>query len=292
MVDGALPHPPQVVVGIGAPQDVGLLDGHARRHVAVQWVVGTRLVGDDIDLNASPDQLRQHLGGVAREADRQAATVPTGSVKPSQSVVEVGGPLVQVAGLDPPLDPVQVDLDAQRRATQHRDRQRLRAAHAAEPRRNHQPTLERPVEALAGGRRKRLVGALQDPLAPDVDPGAGGHLPVHHQSGGVELTELLPGRPLGNQVGVGDQHPWRVGVGLEDRHRLAGLNEQRFGVGEPLQLALNRVIAGPVARRLADAAVDDQLLGTLGYVRMQVVVQHPQRAFLLPATAEHQFVAP
>jgi hypothetical protein len=47
-------------------------------------------------------------------------------------VVDRVGDLVEVAVLDAPLRAPRVDLDAQRHATVHRDRERLRAAHAAE----------------------------------------------------------------------------------------------------------------------------------------------------------------
>ena len=93
---------------------------------------------------------------------------------------------------------------------------------------------ERAAEVLARGLGEGLVGALQDPLGADVDPGAGRHLAVHHQALAVELVEVLPGGPGGHEHRVGDEHARRVGVGAEDAHRLAGLHEQRLVV---LQLA-------------------------------------------------------
>ncbi len=287
MSEHALPHPLQVVVGVGAAQHLGLLDGQPRRDVAVERIVRAGLIGDDVDLHAAAHELGQDLGGVGRQADREATPVGAGAVQPGQRVVEVGRALVQVAGLDPSLDPVQVDLDAQRGAVEHRDRQRLGAAHPAEPGGDDQPAGERAAEALARGGGERLIGALEDALAADVDPRAGGHLAVHHQPGGIELAKRLPRRPLRDQVGVGDQHPRRLIVGLEHRHRLARLDDQRLGVPEPAQLPLDRVKRRPVARRLADPAVDDELVGLLGDVGMQVVVQHPQRRLLLPTPTTH-----
>jgi len=147
------------------------------------------------------------------------------------------------------------------------------------------PPGERPAEALARGGGERFIRTLEDPLAADVDPGTGRHLAVHHQSGGVELAELLPGRPLRHQVGVGEQHPRRALVRLEHRDRLTGLDEQRLVVAETAQLTLDRVVARPVARRLADPAVDDELGRVLGDIGVQVVAQHPQRGLLGPAAA-------
>ena len=226
--DHALADAAQVVVGVGGAQRVGLLDGQPGGDVAVERVVGARLVGDDVDRRAAAHELGQHLGGVAEQADRQRLAPAARGVEAAQRVVEVGRALVEVAGLDPALDALQVDLDAQRAAVVHRHRQRLRAAHAAEPGGHHEPAGERAAEALARDRRERLVGALQDPLGPDVDPGPGRHLAVHHQPGGVELAEVLPGRPLRHEVRVGDQHARRVRVRLEHRHRLARLHEQRL----------------------------------------------------------------
>jgi hypothetical protein len=84
-------------------------------------------------------------------------------------------------------------------------------------------------------------------------------------------------------------------VRLEHRDGLAGLDEQRLVVAEPLQLALDRGERGVVARGLADAAVDHQLLRLLRHVGMQVVLEHPQGGLLLPAAAaqavRHRFAS-
>ena len=275
----------QVVVRVRGAQRVGLLEREAGGDVAVERVVRARLVGHDVDVDAARDELGQHLGRVAEQPDRERAALGAGGVEPCQRVVERARALVEVALADAPLDPLQVDLDAQRAALVHGHRERLGAAHAAEPGGDDQPPLQRAAEALAGDRRERLVGALEDPLGPDVDPGPGGHLAVHHQPGGVELAERLPVRPAADQVGVGDQHARGGLVRLEDGDRLARLHEQRLVVAEPLQLPLDRRQRGVVAGRLADPAVDDELLRLLGHVRVQVVLQHPQRGLLLPAAA-------
>src|SRR3546814_15296783 len=85
---------------------------------------------------------------------------------------------------------------------------------------------------------KGLVGALHDALAADVDPAAGGHLAVHHQALAIELVEVLPGGPVRDEVGVGDEHARGVGVGGEDADGLAGLHEQGFVVAKVLQLSM------------------------------------------------------
>ena len=275
----------EVLVRVGGAQDVGLLGRHPGRHVAVERVVGARLVGHHVDRRAAGDELGQDLGRVAEQPDRQRAALALRRLQPRERVVERSRPLVEVALADPPLDPLQVDLDAERAALVHGHRERLRAAHPAEPCRDHEPALERAAEAQAPDRRERLVGALEDPLRADVDPRPRGHLAVHHQPGRVELPERLPVRPAPDEVGVGDQHARRRRVRLEHRDRLAGLHQQRLLVAEPHQLALDRVEARVVARGLADPAVDHELLGLLGHVRVQVVLQHPQGGLLLPPAA-------
>ena len=62
-------------------------------------------------------------------------------------------------------------------------------------------------------------------------------------------------------------------------------------VAQPLELAHDRVVARPVARRLADPAVDDQLGGVLGHVGVKVVLEHAQRRLLLPALAAQRGAA-
>ena len=163
--------------------------------------------------------------------------------------------------------------------------QRLRAAHAAEAGGEHEPALERAAEVLARGLREGLVGALQDALGADVDPGARGHLAVHHQALAVELVEVLPGGPGRDQHRVRDEHARRVGVGPEDADRLARLHEQRLVVLQRAQAADDRVEALPVARGLADAAVDDEVLGPLRHLGVEVVHEHAQRGLLLPGLA-------
>jgi hypothetical protein len=53
-------------------------------------------------------------------------------------------------------------------------------------------------------------------------------------------------------------------MGREHADRLAGLHQQRFVFGQPLQRLDDAVEAIPVARGAADAAVDDEFAGILG----------------------------
>ena len=133
------------------------------------------------------------------------------------------------------------------------------------------------AEVAAAHLGEGLVGALHDALAADVDPGARGHLAEHRETLAIELVEVLPGGPVRHQVRVGDEHARRVRVGREHADRLAGLHQQRLVVVEALERLDDPVVAVPVARGPADAAVDDELGGILGHLRIEIVHQHAQR---------------
>ena len=96
----------------GRALSIGLLDRQAGRHVAVQGVVSAGLIGHDIDRDPAPHQLRQHLGRVAEQPDRQRAPLAPGGVEPCQRVVEAVSDLVEIARLQPPPDAMGVDLHA------------------------------------------------------------------------------------------------------------------------------------------------------------------------------------
>ncbi len=243
------------------------------------------LVGDHVRYESSAHDLGHHVGGVAEQADGHCLLVRRRRHRPAQRLVERRGRLVQVPRLDASADALGVDLDADRHTTVHRHRQRLGAAHAAEAGSEHDAPGERSAEVLLGGRGKGLVRALQDALGADVDPGAGGHLPVHGQAQSVEAAELVPRGPVGHEIGVGDQHSRRPRVRAEHANGLARLHQQRLVVAQPPQGGDDRGEALPVARRLADAAVDDQILRPLGDFRVEVVHQHAHRCFLLPSQA-------
>ena len=88
---------------------------------------------------------------------------------------------IAVARLEALVDARLVDLDAEDRRAVHRRRERLRAAHSAEARGEHEASGERAAEVRARHGAERLVRALQDALRADVDPRAGRHLAVHDQ---------------------------------------------------------------------------------------------------------------
>ncbi|MEY9488179.1 hypothetical protein RKD26_003973 [Streptomyces calvus] len=198
-------------------------------------------------------------------------------------MVEGVGAHVEVAVLDAAVDGARVAVDADRDAVVHGDREGLGAAHATESGGQGDGPGEGAAELLRGDGGEGLVGALEDALRADVDPGAGGHLPVHGQAEGLQTAELLPVGPVADEVGVGDEDARRPLVGLHDADGTAGLDEHGLVLLEGLQRADHGVEGAPVAGRLAGAAVDDQLVGVLGDLGVEVVLQHPQGGLLLPS---------
>ena len=230
------------------------------------------LVGHDVDLDAAAQQLGQHARPRCR---RRRPTAPAASRLASRhrrdGVVEVVGDDVEVAVLDPPAQTSRVDVDDEAHAAVERHRERLRAAHAAAAAGQRERAGEGAAEALGRHRGERLVGALQDALRADVDPRAGRHLAVHGQAELLEPAELRPRRPVAHEVGVGEQHARRPLVRPQHADRPAGLDEQRLVVRERRERPHDRVVARPVPRGPAGAAVDDEVVGPLGDVRVEVV---------------------
>ncbi len=208
-----------------------------------------------------------------------------GRGRPAQRIVNVVRGHVEVAVLDPAGDPRRVAVDDDRHAAVHGDREGLGTAHAAQPGGQRDRAGQRSPEPFRRHGRERLVGALQDALGPDVDPRSGGHLAVHGQAKRLQAAELLPGGPLRNEVGVGDQHPRRPLVGAHHPDRFARLDQQGLVALEVLQGAHDRVVGRPAAGRAARAAVHDELVGMLGHLGIEVVHQHPHGGFLRPALA-------
>jgi len=164
--------------------------------------------------------------------------------------------------------------------------------HAAEPRGQHPraatgPLALGPLRVRAACGHERLERPLEDPLRADVDPRSGGHLPVHREPEVLEPSELVPVGPLADEVRVGDEHAGGVGVRAELADGLPRLDEQRLVIPERAQLAHDHVERGPVARSFPGAAVNDQILRSLGDLGIEVVVQHAEGRLLDPPLARN-----
>ena len=136
----------------------------------------------------------------------------------------------------------------------------------------------------AGG-RERLVRALEDPLCADVDPTSGSHLTEHRQTLGLEAPKLVPGRPARDEKRVGDQDPRRASMRPEDAYRLAALDEERLLLPELQKRPHDRAQSVMASCRLSGATVDDELLGALGDLRIEVVEEHAKRRLGRPGAS-------
>ena len=105
--------------------------GQARRHVAVQRVVGRGLVGQDVRREPPAHQRGQHVGAVSDQAygERRAPLLRIST--PGQGLVQRGRGFVQVASLQATLHAGRVHLKAARlhvlqKCLSHVRRERIR----------------------------------------------------------------------------------------------------------------------------------------------------------------------
>ena len=241
------------------------------------------LIRQRIRPDAPRQHFRKHLRRVARQSDGHCRSVPDRVFDHGHRVVQGFGPSVEVTRLQPLVDTVRLAFDGQQRSARHRRRKRLRPTHAAKPGRQYPLPVQIAGVMPAAHLNKRFVSALHNPLAADVDPRSGRHLPEHHQTGPVEFTKVFPVRPRRHQVRIGDQHPGRVLVRLEHADRLAGLHQEGLVFPERLELLDDRVETRPVSSRLADPAVHDQFVRTLAHPGVEIVHDQAQRRFREPA---------
>ncbi len=101
--------------------------------------MGRGLIGQHVGIDAAAHQLRQHRGGIAEQADRERLALVLRLAQPAESLVQVVGGPVEVAGLQAAFDAGRVDLDAQESGPVHGGGQRLSPAHAAQAGTDHQP---------------------------------------------------------------------------------------------------------------------------------------------------------
>ena len=227
--------------------------------------------------------LRKDVGGVAEERDGDGPVGPLRPLQHRQRLVERGRLGVDIAGAQAELDAALLAFDGEAGGAGHRRRERLRAAHAAEPGGEDPAAGKVAAIVLPAELHESLVGALHDALAADIDPRAGRHLAVHGEAFPVERVEMLPGCPVRHEVGIGEEHARRVGVGLEHADRLAGLDQERLVGLELSERPDDPVKALPVAGGAPDAAIDDEFLRSLGDLGVEIVHQHAKRRLGEPA---------
>ncbi len=67
--------------------------------------------------------------------------------------------------------------------------------------------------------------------------------------------------------------------------RLAGLHEERLVIFQRAKGSDDGMKTFPIARGFSGAAIDDEIVGALGNIGIEIVHQHAQRGFLLPTFA-------
>ena len=153
--------------------------------------------------------------------------------------------------------------------------ERLRAAHAAEARGENEAPGEVAAEVALGDAHEDLVGALDDALRADVLPVAGGEPAPADQVLLLPLVEVFRLRPLADHVAVGQDDDRRLLVRLNQADRLARLHDQGLVLVHGAQRLDDLVVRGPVARRLAERRIDDEVGRILA--DREHVLQQPQR---------------
>ena len=136
-----------------------------------------------------------------------------------------------------------------------------------------------PPKCLVGDRGEGLVGALEDPLGADVDPRTRGHLAVHGEPERLEATELRPRRPVAARGW--SSRSARAAPTRGSRSTPTGRPDWTSIVSSPFSVVSVRTSASKLRQSRAARpvpAVDDEVVGPLGDLGVEVVLQHPQRA--------------
>src|SRR5215469_11137907 len=158
------------------------------------------LVGENVREHAALGQLRDNVSTIPHQTDRKVLLFANSVLDDPQRLVERIDHEVAVAGAQPLLDALRIDLDAEIAGASHCGGQRLGSAHAAHAARHDELTGKLSAKVLFSRGGKRFIGALNDALRADINPRAGGHLAVHNQAELFELVEFLPVGPVADET--------------------------------------------------------------------------------------------
>ena len=188
-----------------------------------------------------------------------------------------------MAGAQPETGPRLAAFHRQTAGPRHHRGQRLRATHPAQSARQDPAPLERSAIMLPPRLDKGFIGALNDALRSDIDPRPGRHLAVHCQTLLIQIVEMIPRRPMRNEVRIRNQNARRIRMGAKHSHRPARLHQQRLIPVQIGQSGDNRIEILPGPRSPPDPSINHQFMRVLRHIGMQVVHQHPQRRLGQPA---------
>lgn len=248
--------------------------------------MGGSLVRDGMGLGPAIfgefDELRHEFGGVTEESN---AGRFGGLFDDCDCFLNGLGFVVNVSGFDAEIYARFLAFDGNTVGSGEDSGERLSTPHSAQARGEN--PLMRPIAVvmLATEFDKGFMGSLNDALASNVDPGAGGHLTVHHEAFAVEFVKVLPGCPFGHEVGICDEDSWSVGVRLEYGDGFAGLDEEGLIWVEVFEGFEDGLEAFPVAGGFADSAIDDEVFGAFGDFGVEVILNHAEGSFNLPVFA-------
>src|SRR5205807_9385493 len=103
-----------------------------------------RLIGNDVQHNAKPNELRINVGRVPDEPDAEHLTLGAGLFDELECIIKSLRDLHEITGLNTPTYAVDINLHAQSHTLVHLDRERLRTPHPAHPCGQDNATAQRP----------------------------------------------------------------------------------------------------------------------------------------------------
>ena len=152
--------------------------------------VGFRFFGD----------FRKEVGGVAQKSDRDRFSFGVGFLDDIERLIQTVRLGVEVLCIKTELYGRRSAFDGKKRRTGHGRRQRLGRAHTAEPAGKKPLARQITAKMLPAHFRECLVGALDDALGADVNPGTRRHLAIHGQTFLIQFVKGIPVGPGGNDV--------------------------------------------------------------------------------------------
>ena len=157
-------------IGVGAALLQPPLNAPAGRQITVRRIVRRSLIRHCVRAYAAVDHPGKQFRCITQQPDRHRLPCLDRLFNHGHRLVEGFGPPIEVTRLQALVDAVRLAFDGQHRGAGHRRRKRLRPAHAAKPGGQYPLSTQVARVMLATHFHERLVGALHDPLAADVDP--------------------------------------------------------------------------------------------------------------------------
>jgi len=184
--------PRDVILGVALAEAQRVLQAQTVGHVSVQRVVRGCLIGEHVRSDPTREQRRQHVCGIRLQPDGPRRALGGPPAYAVQRFVDTVGGFVKIARRESPRDAARIHFDNEGGSAVHGRGERLGAAHAPEAGGDDHLARQRAAEVSLRNGGERLVSPLHNPLAADVDPASGGHLPVHRQPAVLELPERVP----------------------------------------------------------------------------------------------------